>query len=99
MTEQMMDRIGTEGVWAVSTKSSTYVVDLGDMTLCRTPAQEGLDGFEVSQLRKDAETVPLLKLSRCVLGESMVALIDVRGDGVATVRQTTPIQQITAVGA
>lgn len=99
MTNQKINRIGETGVWAVSTETATYIVNLDEETLERTPAQDAPGGTSVSQLRKDAESVPLLKLARCVVGEQMVALIDVRGDGVATARQTTIVQQVTELTA
>lgn len=99
MTESQIDRVGEAGVWAVTTETATYIVNLDEEQLQRTPAQEAPEGTSVSQLRKDTEPVPLLKLVRCVVGEPMVALVDVRGDGVATARQTTYVQQVAELTA
>lgn len=99
MTEQQDVQVGETGVWAVSTETATYIVNLDEKTLQRTPAQDAPEGTSVSQLRKDTKAVPLLQLEKCVVGEPMTALIDVRGDGVSTVRRTTIVQQVAELAA
>lgn len=99
MADKQINQDGETGVWAVTTETATYIVNFDEKTLQRTPAQDAPEGTAVSQLRKDTESVPLLELLRCNVGEPLVALIDVRGDGVVTARQTTHIQQITELTA
>lgn len=72
----------------VITKSSVYVIE--DDMVTRHPVAE-----DASDLRKDDEAHPLLEiLQPPVVGRSMILLIDVRGDGVATVRTTTPVVEV-----
>lgn len=80
----------TSGRWEVRTESgTTYVLDLDAMTMTRSA------GADANMLRKDDETVPLLDvLTTPTVGKSMSLLIDVRGDGVVTIRQTTAVTAI-----
>lgn len=69
---------------------SVYDINQADNTVKRLPDPDG------GQLRKDNEVVPLLSLIKPVIGEPMTMLIDVRGDGVQTVRHTSPVTKIEA---
>lgn len=95
MAAQKLDQADATGVWAVSTETATYLVDLDGRTLQRTPAQEAPEGTSVSTLRRDTEVLPLLELGRCAVGWPMTLIVDVRGDGVATLRRTTIVREIT----
>lgn len=82
------------GRYAVATESaSSYLLDVGpeSSTLNRAPAGVPIGDYESAALRKDGETVPLLAIVRLELGHPAVFLIDVRGDGIPTVRGTTPV--------
>ena len=83
-----------EGRWAVRTKTSAYVLDLDEMTCARYPGMGvGTDDpdFLVVARRKDDVAVPLLALEQLELHESMIMYLDIRQDGVVTMRSTTPV--------
>lgn len=68
---------------------SCYVFDLEANTVCRS---SGLDG---NVLRRDDVAVPLLRMPfPPQVGEPMAFFIDVRGDGVETLRTTTVVTRI-----
>lgn len=68
---------------------SRYEFDLEANTVRRVP------GDEASQLRKDDEVRPLIRIPHPpVVGKPFVFVLDVRGDGVDTARTTTPIVSI-----
>jgi hypothetical protein len=77
---------------------SQYVLDLTARTVSRrmaatSPLVEYLDaGF--SQLRQDGETLELLMLESCAVGESARYWIQVRSDHVVTLRTTSPVVRI-----
>lgn len=92
---------GDAGLWQVTTASgSIYLLDLaaGRSAMTRLPARTYPLGdyarIPVADLRRDGETVPLLSIGQLQLGQPGALLIDVRGDGVATVRNTTPVISI-----
>lgn len=90
--------VGDEGgLWAVGTASgAVYRLDLDRRTLSRgTGEPPDSDALPAVALRRDAEILPLLGLLRPVtVGAGMVALVDVRDDGVPTVRESTPVRSI-----
>jgi hypothetical protein len=45
-------------------------------------------------LRRDHESVPLLALMSCAVGHPMRMMIDVRHDGVGTLRTTTIVRRL-----
>ena len=82
------------GQWLVSTASrSTYLIDVNRRTATRYPAEVGRAGWVAPQLRRDAEELPMLAV-RCAPGTPMVLVLDLRGDGVPTVRVTTPVSRV-----
>ncbi|MDQ0259547.1 hypothetical protein [Sinomonas atrocyanea] len=86
------------GQYVVVTESaSVYILDIGgpeSSTLNRMPAGGPVGDYDAAVLRRDGETVPLLGILRLEMGLPAVFLIDVRGDGVPTVRGTTPVAGI-----
>ncbi|KRF06341.1 hypothetical protein ASH00_08865 [Arthrobacter sp. Soil782] len=50
----------------------------------------------VYDLRKDGESVPVLAFSGVQLNEEILFTLDIRGDGIETVRRTTPAVSIDA---
>lgn len=68
---------------------SKYEFDLAANTVRRVP------GEGASQLRQDEEVRPLIRIPRPpVVGTPFVFVLDVRGDGVETVRTTTAVTNI-----
>lgn len=89
------------GRWLVSTASGTrYFLDLDELSACRIPdADNAVDDFFSVEMRRDGEVLPLLGLADVHVGLPMVLLLDVRGDGIPTIRQTTVVTGIERVVA
>ena len=87
------------GQWLITTQTSSYWLDLDLRMLLRLHREIAEPGWEVmkAQLRKDGEAVPLLAVEHAVVGEEAIFVIDVRGDGVVTVRRTTPVVKMERV--
>lgn len=96
-----LQAIGLHGTWLIQTEMSAYLIDRDAATLQRLPGQgAGMDPdlpgeAWVESLRKDGESIPLLDVDVCVVGERAILLIDVRGDGVPTSRHTSVVRAIT----
>lgn len=91
----------TEGVWTVLTRTSTYVLDLSEMTLMRAPGVGGNGGesWAISALRRDSEDIPLLGIKSCQVGESAQFWVRAADDpDVRTWRITTPVVSIERIG-
>ena len=72
--------------WLITTRSgSQYLLDLGER-----PMSTRFGGWDASHLRRDSDAVPLLGLASVEVGQPMVLLLDIRGDGIVTRRTTTP---------
>lgn len=97
------DALGDEGAWLVCAEMSRYVIDRDAQTMTRLAGQgDGMDPEVpgqawVSELRRDGEPVPLLSVDLCVEGRLAIFLIDVRGDGISTVCQTSLVRSIERI--
>ena len=79
------------GRWFVTTASgSRYLLDLDAHTSQRVPSVASSD------LRRDEQPVPLLRIITCEVGVLLELVIDVRGDGVVTYRRGTAVEEIEA---
>lgn len=90
-----------DGVFVVVTRTSTYVLDLGAMTLLRAPGvSEHTEGdWEVSALRRDSQDIPLLSIRSCRVGEPGQFWVSAVDDPqVRTWRITTPVVEIERIG-
>ena len=88
----------TRGEWEVVTETSTYVIDVDAMTATRLPGGAGsLDGSSVPRfgLRQDQQPIPLMRVPAPVIGQPCDLLLDVRGDGIATLRRTSWVCHVT----
>lgn len=98
-TDRLED--GAGGQWLVVTESSAHLFDLDDRTATRYPGTGAgaLDDrlVPVSDLRLDSEPIPLIELHRCEIGKRLLAVLDVRRDGVITVRDSTIVITISRV--
>lgn len=85
--------------WEVETISAFYRIDMRDGLIVRTrkaiPAHA--DWPEASLLRLDGDCMSLLAIFLCQPGVGMEVLIQLRDDGVQTIRQTTPVVAIRPV--
>jgi hypothetical protein len=89
----------TPGRWRVWTEHSCYLVDLhegwiereSDAGLGLHPRAASLPPLpeRASELRRDRVRIPLLEMYRCEVGEPMLMLLQIRDDGVTTLRRTT----------
>jgi hypothetical protein len=87
------------GRWQVTTETSVYLLDLDKNQVTRVPdagagPPPGLSPPAIAWLRRDHEPVSLLKLVTCTVGEPMRMLIDIRRDGVITLRMTTVVRHL-----
>ena len=91
------------GSWVVETQTSRYLIDLDQNYLLREPgggdagSMEPVNLYFIAQLRRDGTQVPLLELSQCRVGSPLLVLLDIRGDGVETLRRSTPVASITRI--
>ncbi|MEZ5211727.1 MULTISPECIES: hypothetical protein [unclassified Gordonia (in: high G+C Gram-positive bacteria)] len=89
------------GVFTVVTHTSTYVIDLDEMTLLRAPGigRHDDESWEVSALRRDSEDIPLLEVRTCRVGEPAQFWVSAVDDpDVRTWRITTPVIEIERIG-
>lgn len=89
------------GQWLVVTESSSYIFDLDERTATRYPGT-GAGAVDewlapVSDLRQDGDRVPLLYVHRAQIGSRLFIVLDVRRDGVATLRESTIVRAISRV--
>lgn len=91
----------TDGVWTVITQTSTYVIDFGEMTLLRAPGVGRSDDhrWEVSELRRDSQDIPLLGVKNCRVGDPAQFWVRAADEpDVRTWRVTTPVVEIERIG-
>ncbi len=90
----------TRGLWFVSTQHSGYVLDLEHPTLIRIPGTliRGEVAASAADLRRDGEPIPLLGVHHFRLGDPLVMTIQVRPDGIPTLRTTTPVTCVEEIG-
>jgi hypothetical protein len=93
------------GSWCVITETSSYVLDLdagGTGTLVRragtgqgfAPEAVDLPPPLAVELRRDGESIPVHWAEVPVVGRPWTLLLDVRRDGLSTLRRTTIVRQI-----
>lgn len=85
--------VKSNGRWLVHTSTSAYLVDLAGPVVARFPGTGGSEDFDVAILRRDRLDIPLQAVVAAV-GRPMHLQLDLRGDGVVTLRRTTPVVRI-----
>ncbi|MFZ2511603.1 MAG: hypothetical protein WAW85_11020 [Gordonia sp. (in: high G+C Gram-positive bacteria)] len=91
----------SDGVFVVVTRTSTYLIDVAEKTLLRAPGvSEHTEGdWEVSELRRDSQDIPLLSVRSCRIGEPGQFWVSAVDDpAVRTWRITTPVVEIDRIG-
>jgi hypothetical protein len=83
-----------DGAWILHTDNSRQLIDLDTRTATRLPLTPGAP----SDLRRDGQAVTLIKLVHCRRGESAAFVLDLRADGVVTLRSTSVVRWITRAG-
>jgi hypothetical protein len=81
----------------VETESAVYVIDEPGGTLRRYPRENLVNhGMEASKLRMDTQSIPykLHPQFPLTVGEPAVFILNIRNDGVETIRTTTPVVSI-----
>jgi hypothetical protein len=86
----------------VETESAVYTLDMAAMKLKRTPrdapieVEKPRDGLPaaVVDLRKDGEAIPFQFLAPLEIGKPAQFLLEIRNDGVHTIRTTTDVLRI-----
>lgn len=82
------------GRFLVKTETgSSYVLDMSNQTLTRSDV-----GEESVELRRDGEAIPVVELIECKVGSPALLFLQIRDDGVQTLRRTSPVVSIEAVG-
>jgi len=100
-------RLEGPGRWLVSTESSSYLLELdesGAGTVVRhvgegqgpAPEAEGLPPAVAVGLRRDGDPIPVLSADVPVVGRPWTLKLDIRGDGVPTIRNPTFVRQVVA---
>lgn len=89
--EAMRADAGAPDVLLVTTLASEYTLDVRRRLVRREPVV-GV------ALRRDSRWIPVRQVLLLQVGAPMVLVLDVRGDGVATVRQSTPVVRILRIG-
>ena len=84
------------GTFEIKTGASVYVIDTQAATVVRVPVRErpGPNFDAAAALRRDQELIRLIDIRACAVGHSMVLLLDVRRDGIVTLRRTTIVESI-----
>ena len=87
------------GQWQVTTETSLYLVDLDAQSVTRVPdAGAGtppeLSPVAIASLRRDHEPVTLIELMECQLDRPLRMLLDLRRDGVPTLRVSTHVREL-----
>ena len=104
---QESPRLEGPGRWLVSTESSGYLLELeesGSGTMVRfvgegqgpAPEAEDLPPAVAVELRRDGEANPVHWAEVPVVGRPWTLQVDVRGDGIPTIRRTTFVRQVVA---
>lgn len=82
----------------VTTESGSYVIDLEKETAIRTPRKDvTADDVYAADLRRDNEEVKVLSVITLKYDEPMVLRLDIREDGIETIRTTTKVQNVTEI--
>jgi hypothetical protein len=95
----MSETVGGSGVWQVTTETSTYVIDLDAGHCVRVPDAglgqvPGMPPAQVAAMRRDHEPISLVAVVKAEVGHPLLMVLDVRRDGVPTVRRSTVVRQI-----
>lgn len=88
----------------MTTETSVYLLDLDANRVIRVPdagagPPAGLGPVAIASLRRDHESVPLLELLSCAVGQPMRMIIGLRRDGVSTLRITTIVRHLRELTA
>lgn len=92
-TKSLMDI--ASGCYRVTTRSSTYEIDLDSMVVGRLPRTGDPIG---ALLRRDERPVMLLSIYECTVGRPMLLLVDLGIPGVdSTIRRSTEVTTIEPI--
>lgn len=57
----------------------------------KLPVHPSMDGAELSPLRRDTEAIAVIKVVRLVVSEPAIFMLDLRKDGIITLRTTSTV--------
>lgn len=80
----------------IETETAIYMLDMEAGVLRRFPRENVLGSWanDVAHLRRDTQAIPFRMARVPVVGERMQFILDVRNDGIPTLRTTTPVISI-----
>lgn len=78
----------------VQTETAVYVLSPRDGVLTRYPREELDREWYVAELRKDHQIIPYRLERPLEVGKPAVFILNIRNDGVETIRTTTPVISI-----
>jgi len=91
-----------DGAYRVRSSSGTlYRIDLDSTprSIVRLaedlPPTDGYSHLTPSELRKDGDEITLIRIVQLTVGQRGEMWLDIRGDGILTLRDTTPIVAIS----
>ena len=84
----------TEGIHRVKTVTALYELDFDHRTIRREPTGINTEDHDSEPLRKDGSAIPFRLVGNVELGKPMRLLLQIRDDGVSTLRTTTPVISI-----
>ena len=82
----------------VQTATAAYVLDQANGLLTRYPRDAGDSlsvDHDVAELRKDGTAIPYRLIGELVVGQRAQFMLQIRDDGVTTLRTTTPIEALS----
>lgn len=82
----------------IYTETSMYLLDRKNKEIIRFPGEgHGVingDDVPTTEMRKDFKPVKLIEMTTCEIGKPLEMIIDVREDGVHTIRASTIVRAI-----
>lgn len=80
----------------IQTETAVYVLDVPMGVLRRYPRENLVNhGWQVAELRKDTQAIPYKLIRPPIVGEPAEFILEIRNDGVPTLRTTTPVTEIS----
>ncbi|GAA1872568.1 hypothetical protein GCM10009715_19260 [Paeniglutamicibacter psychrophenolicus] len=88
----------SSGIYRITTATGSIydlVIGPAGSTLTRRPGElpvhPSMDGAETNPLRRDAEAITVLAIHQLSVGEPAVFVLDLRRDGIPTLRTTSTV--------
>lgn len=99
-----METVFEAGTYSFSTATgSSYELIIDDVgatlerNLGKLPVHLSMDGAELGPLRRDTEAIAVIKVVRLAVNEPAIFLLDIRKDGIVTLRTTSEVITLDVV--